>query len=157
MNALRHVTYRKLAPWPPLEDFLDKPLGERIRLVRMNLKRKTKGGRIPYLSVDEFAEAVGATSRHRVIGWETKGETPRDYAEIIAKLTPYPAAALGADGEADLLRETYGRRLRSLEDDVRSLRAWVTRGFEALGVAPELRDEAPPPQADAAHPDPQSS
>lgn len=107
---------------------MDQTLGERIRFVRTNLKRKTKGGRIPYLSVDEFAQAVGATGRHRVIGWETKGETPRDYAEAIAKLTPYPPAALGADGEAELLRETYGHRLRSLEGEADRTR----RMFAAL-------------------------
>lgn len=111
------MTYRNLKPWPPLEDFIDQPLGERIRFVRTNLKRKKKGGRIPYLSVDEFAEVVGATGRHRVIGWETKGETPRDYAVAIANLTPYPPAALGGDGEVELLRETYGHRLRSLEGE----------------------------------------
>lgn len=107
---------------------MDQPLGERIRFVRMNLKRKTKGGRIPYLSVDEFAEAVGATGRHRVIGWETKGETPRDYAAAIARLTPYPEEALGGDGEAELLRETYGHRLRSLEREA----DWTRRMFGAF-------------------------
>jgi len=107
---------------------MDRPLSERIHFVRTNLKRKTKGGRIAYLSVDEFAEAVGAKSRHRVIGWEKRGETPRDYANSIAALTPYPPEAVGGDGEAELLRETYGHRLGLLEREA----DWTRRMLGAL-------------------------
>lgn len=68
------------------------------------------------MTLDEFAEAVGAPNRQAPIRWE-KGGTPRDYAVQIAALTPYPPAAFGADGEAELVRETLGRRLQALEDE----------------------------------------
>lgn len=67
------------------------------------------------MTLDEFAEAVGAPNRQAPIRWE-KGGTPRDYAKQIAALTPYPPAAFGADGEAELVRETLGSRLRALEE-----------------------------------------
>lgn len=124
------------------------PLAQRIRFVRMNLATQRRG-RLAHMSLDEFAEAVGAKDRHRPMAWE-KGQTPRDYARRIAALTPYPAAALGADGGEELLRATLGARLRALEGEVSWLRGWVTVGFEALGVSPELQGEAPPPLGDDA-------
>lgn len=151
VNPLRHVTYRRLAPWPPLEDFMDMSLPERIKFVRLNLtpRKRKKTGRVPYLTLDEFATAVGATDRHGPMAWE-KGRTPRDYAERIAALTPYPPSAVGGEGVEELLRDILGRRLRALEGEVVWLRGWVARGFEALGVAPELQGEAPPSQDDGA-------
>lgn len=99
-------------------------LKDRIRFIRRNLATRTKGGRTKHMTLDEFAKAVGAKDRHRPIGWE-KGQTPRDYAEQIAKLTPYPSAAVGGDGEAALLRETYGHRLRSLEGEADEARSTI--------------------------------
>lgn len=148
VNDLRHVTYRNLAPWVPLDELLLMPLGKRIRYVRTNLA--SPGGRNAYMNQDDFAQAVGAPDRHRVIGWEKKGERPRDYAERIAALTEYPPAALGADGEAELFEETLGRTLRSLREEIAWMRSQLARAFAALGLPLELPEEVPPAQSDGA-------
>ncbi len=144
MNASRHVTYRKLKPWPPLDDFMAMKLPDRIAFIRKNLATKKKGGRIPYMTLDEFAEAVGATGRHRPIGWE-KGQTPRDYAAKIAALTPYPPGAVGGDEEEEVEEATTARRLRSLEDELRVLRRMVVEGFALLGLQVELEADPESP------------
>lgn len=117
------MTYQPLTDWISLDDLLSLERGKRIAYVRKNLAANRDSRGPEHLTLDEFAAIVGAKNRQRPIGWE-KGETPRDYAERIAALTPYPPAAFGAPGEAELLRQTYGRRLRELEEKVAQL---VTR------------------------------
>lgn len=105
--------------------------GERIKYVRTNLASPRPNARRGYMTHDDFAEAVGAPGREGVIAWE-KGRTPRDYAEKIAVLTPYPAAAFGAPGEAELVRETLGIRLAAVEDEVARLRQQTESFAEAV-------------------------
>jgi hypothetical protein len=111
------VSSETLRDWLPLEDLLGLPLGDRIRYVRTNLATPRATARNPGMSHDDFAAAVGAPDRGAPIGWE-KGRVPRAYRERIAALTPYPPAAFGGAGEAELVRETLGRRLRLLEAEV---------------------------------------
>lgn len=139
------MTYRNLAPWIPLEELLLKPLRKRILYIRTNLAPMNGGEnrRTPYLTQDEFAIAVGAPDRHRAIGWEKKGQAPRDYAGAIAALTDYPPAALGADGEEQLFEETLGGLLRSLRAEAERNRRTLARILSALsdhGI--EIPDEA---------------
>lgn len=101
---LRHMTFDDLG-WLPFADFLELPLGQRVKYVRTQLG----------LTQDEFARAVGTSSgRQAVIGWE-KGREPRDFAEGIAGLTPYPAAAFRRSEEGAISLATLDLRLRSLE------------------------------------------
>lgn len=127
------MTYRNLAPWPPVDEFVLMPLADRIKFVRTNLERPTKGGRVKHLTLDEFAAAVGAKDRARPIGWE-KGQKPRDYAKAIAELTPYTEAAFGGSGAEALVEESLGRRLRSLTGEVAFLRTNLELVLEALGI-----------------------
>jgi hypothetical protein len=148
VDALRHVTYRNLAPWKPLDELLLMPLAKRILYIRKNLAGA--GRRVSYMNQDEFAAAVGAKDRHRVIGWETKAETPRDYTKQISDLTPYPPAALGGEGEAELFEETLDLTLRSLRGEIVWMRSQLARAFVALGIPLELPEEEPPAQSDGA-------
>lgn len=112
-------------------------LPERIRFIRKNLvPARQKPGRSPHMTLDEFAVAVGAPDRHGPMAWE-KGRTPRDYASQIARLTPYPSAAVGGDGGEELLRNTLGTRLRALEAKVSALPTHedLQRGLDTLRVA----------------------
>lgn len=113
------MTFRPLAPWIPLDDLLAKPLYARVKYVRENLATSRDRSQNPYLSHDDFAAAVGSTQRGSAIRWEKprveKGSAPKRYAKAIAKFTPYPPEAFGAPGEAELVQETLGRRLRLLE------------------------------------------
>lgn len=92
------------------------PLADRVKYVRKNLAPWIGGSsrRAIGMNQDEFATAVGAPDRHPVIRWE-KGAEPRDYAERIAALTPYPAEAFLRNEEAGLSLATIDLRLRSLE------------------------------------------
>lgn len=139
------MTYRNLAPWIPLDEFLLAPMGRRMKYVRTNLgpAKPKPGRRTRYLTHDEFAAAVGAKSRDRPIAWE-KGQAPRDYAEEIAKLTPYPAEAFGAAGAEELFEVTIGGTLRSLRDEADGARLVLRAVLEALatnGIRVQL-DEA---------------
>lgn len=130
----------------PLHELLLKPMEKRIRYIRQNLApaKPMPGRRIDHLTLDEFAEAVGANNRHRPIGWETKGEMPRDYAEAIAKLTPYPPAAVGADGAEDLFEETIGGLLRSLQEQADMTRAAlipILKALDGAGIRVQLSEE----------------
>jgi len=97
-----------------LDDLLGLDLKKRILYVRTNLATKRQGAREAHLSLDDFAAAVGAKNRQATMRWE-KGATPRDYAERIAALTPYPPEAFGAAGEAEFVRESFWNRLLALE------------------------------------------
>lgn len=148
-GRLRHVTYRNLSPWKPLDELLLMPMKARIAYIRKNLgpARPAAGRRQPYLTLDEFAIATGAKSRDRPIGWE-KGQNPRDYAGAIAALTQgaYPPAALGADGEAELFEETIGRTLRSLREEAAGTRTALLAVLGALaehGIQVQLDPAAP--------------
>lgn len=116
------MTFKPIAPWVPLEELMSLPRGERIKYVRENLKRPIPGGKFPHLNQDEFAVAVGGKDRHGPIRWE-KGGVPRDYAGAIAALTPYPPAAFGADGEAELVQELFATRLARVEGALDALGA----------------------------------
>lgn len=147
VNALRHVTYRELDPWKPLDEIVLLPIGKRIRYIRTNLtfQETPAGRRFPYLTLDEFAAATGAKDRHRPIGWE-KGQRPRDYAEAIAELTPYPAAAVGGAGAEELFADTVAALLRELraemeEQQVTQLR--VLRALDDAGIALPAPEEDP--------------
>lgn len=153
------MTYPPIEEWIPLDDLLGLERGKRIAYVRKNLRSPRTGRRRPHLTLDEFADAVGAKNRQRPIDWE-KGATPRDYADKIADLTPYPSEAFGAAGEAELVRQMFGRRLLVVEDQLRSERdqrdlaiqgvALQLAVFEealeqiAPGLVPRLREEAIP-------------
>jgi hypothetical protein len=114
------VSFAPLRGWVPLEELMGLSLAERIRYVRENLPTSRPRARNPHMSHDDFAAAVGAPDRQAPMRWE-KGGRPRAYADKIAELTPYPPAAFGAPGEAELVRETLGLRLRRLEATVAEL------------------------------------
>ncbi len=111
------MSFTPRVPWVSYADLLAMPLGDRVKYVRTNLgpngnvaaSRRALG-----MNQDEFATAVGAPDRHADIRWE-KGTEPRDYAERIAALTPYPAEAFLRTEEAGLSLATIDLRLRSLE------------------------------------------
>lgn len=144
------MTYQPLTEWISLDDLLSLERGKRIAYVRKNLAAKRDGRAPEHLTLDEFAAAVGAKNRQRPIGWE-KGETPRDYAERIAALTPYPPAAFGAPEEAELVRQTYGRRLEQLEARVAQL---VTRD-DLVEATEKLRTQLLRSQANSDTPETQ--
>lgn len=154
------MTFRPIEPWRSLDELLDLALNERVRYIRLNLSPNgQQSRRVKHLTLDEFAAAVGAKNRQAPIEWE-KGRTPRDYAEKIAALTPYPPAALGAPGEVELVRESFGRRLQELRDKIETEGAQRDRAiqgvvaqlavFEAAleqiapGLVPQLTEEAVP-------------
>lgn len=148
---LRDVTFRQVAPWKPLDELMTMPLRERIGYVRRNLATGRQAAPQPYLSHDDFAAALGITNRHTPIRWErdTSPARPRPvYAARIAALTPYPAAAFGAAGEEALAQESFGRRLRSLEDEVDWLRSQLVRCAAALQL--ELQEDPPAARSDGA-------
>lgn len=118
------------------------PRGDRVLYVRKNLANTRDSSREPWLNQDEFAAAVGAPGRQGPIRWESGG-TPRDYAAKIAELTPYPAEAFGADGEAELVRSMLGNRLESLEGEMEWLRSQLLRCLSALGLEAEPRGGKP--------------
>lgn len=133
------MTFPEIEPWVPLSDLMSLPRQERIAYVRKNLATPRGNARQRHVTLDEFALAVGAPDRQAPMRWES-GTTPRDYADRIAALTPYPAAAFGADGEAELVRETLGSRLRELEetvaraDDVLRLERILTAAIRLLAT-----------------------
>lgn len=148
------MTYRVLTPWVPLEELLLKPLASRVAYVRMNLApvQPAAGRRTAHLTLDEFAEATGAKNRHRPIGWES-GQTPRDYAEAIAALTPYPAAALGGPGEEELFEVTLGgllQELRAEADRNRQVLEAILTGLKEAGI--EIRVPRAKPRFSATAP-----
>lgn len=116
------MTFRPRVAWQPLDVLMGMSIGDRVKYVRTNLATDRPRARREYLTHDEFAQAVGAPERQSVIRWE-KGSTPKRYAERIAMLTPYPPAAFGAPGEAELVRESLGNRLREVEELVATLRS----------------------------------
>lgn len=128
------MTYQPLTPWLPLDDLMLLSLGARIRYVRENIATQRHRRGNPFMSHDDFAKAIG-TSRQTVIRWEG-GSTPRAYAERIAGLTPYPPEAFGAPGEAELVRQTFDRRLRQLEAQLESERG--QRDLAIRGVLARL-------------------
>lgn len=153
------MTLRSPAPlraWIPLADLMLKPLPERVKYVRENLATSRERSSNPYLSHDDFAQVVGAGQRSSAIRWEKpraeNGSAPRRYAQAIAALTPYPKEAFGAPGEAELVQETLGLRLRSLEAEIHWLRSQLTRAFAALELElePEPREAAPLAQSGGA-------
>lgn len=129
------MALQPLEPWVSLEVLMGMPLSARVMYVRKNLATPRGGTRHPYMTHDDFAEAVGATNRKTPITWE-KGTKPRDYAARIAALTPYPATAFGAAGEADLVQASLGSRLESLEETVEELHRIQQALLDELGLAP---------------------
>lgn len=112
---MRYVTFRPLSPWVPEEVLMSMSLGARVKYVRTNLANDRPGAHVPYMTHDDFVTAVGASNAKTPITWE-KGSSPRDaYAAKIAALTPYRAAAFGAAGEIDLMRELFEHRLERTE------------------------------------------
>lgn len=136
------MTYRVLEPWVEEIVLLGMPLHERVRYVRTNLASPRKGSRDPWMSQEDFAEAVGASDRAVANRWERDGDgrasTPRSYAKKIAALTPYPPEAFGADGEAELVRRSLGTRLEALEataaqaEDILRLERVLTEAIRSL-------------------------
>lgn len=113
------------------------PRHERIKYVRTNLPSPRDGSRVNYMTHDDFAKAVGASSRTTTIRWES-GTEPTQFAQAIAALTPYPPAAFGGEGAEALFEESTLRRLRSLEKDVREAVSLARRAL-ALLEAPDVR------------------
>lgn len=102
-----------MKPWIPLEDLLQKPIPERVKYVRENIRPDNERRFLKGLTQDEFAGLIGLQSgRQGVIRWESDGNAPRDFAAAIAKLTPYPPTAFVRDLKTK----------RALEHEVQSLR-----------------------------------
>lgn len=134
------MTFQPREPWIPLDDLLSLELKQRVRYVRQNLPAPKPRVKPEHMTLDEFADAVGAKNRQAPINWEA-GRTPRDYASKIAELTPYPAEAFGAPGEAELLRQTYGRRLQAVEAELEQERVDRNLGLAVLaGRLADLED-----------------
>lgn len=137
------------------------PWARRLRYIRTNLapQEGAEGRRVPHLTLDEFAIATGAKDRHRPIGWE-RGQRPRDYAEAIASLTPYPPAAVGGSGAEELFADTVSALLRELRDELEHQRQTQLRVLRALDDAdiaipgPEEETQSLPIPAPAAAADP---
>ena len=117
-------------------------LGARVKYVRDNLVASRNGDqprRVKGLTQDEFAHAIGAKDRHAVIPWEANKREPRDYAERIAALTPYPAEAFLRNEEAGVSLATIDLRLRSLETALDEAGGLMR---EALALLRESRRQA---------------
>lgn len=144
------MTYQPLRTWISLDDLLSLELSNRVRYVRHNLPGEKPTPKRPHMTLDEFAAAVGAKNRYAPINWES-GTRPRDYTSEIAALTPYPPEAFGAPGEAELLRQMYGRRLRQVEAEVAWLRGQLTRAAVLLSLELEPLEELAPAQSGDGH------
>lgn len=111
-----------VAPWISLDELLAKEPGDRVRYVRMNLRPDPGSRRLqPYMNHDDFALAVGVSSRSVVIRWEKGHSLPSAAnAEAIAVLSPYPADVFRPLASASELRETRDR-VSELESRVAAL------------------------------------
>ena len=136
------MTLTPREPWIRYADLLERKLGARVKYVRDNLVAGHNGNRprrVKGLTQDEFAHAIGAKDRHAVIPWEAHNREPRDYAERIAALTPYPAEAFLRTEDAGLSLATIDLRLRSQETVLAEVVALVR---EALALLRESRPQA---------------
>lgn len=122
------------------DDFLTLTLPERIKWLH------GKDGPRGFLSHDSFAKVLG-TSRQVIIDWEKGAQPGKRYRDKLAKFSGFrPEVFARREAEA-LEKEMVGRRLRSLEGEVRYMYDQLTVAFGALGLELAPREEQPHPQA----------
>lgn len=124
-----------MKPWIPIEDLMGMSIHERVSYIRRNLQSTKPKAPQEHMSHADFAKAVGSSNEKVAFRWEATS-TPKRFAARIAALTPYPAAALGATGETELVRETLGSRLRALEDRFEKFVLSATERLDALEEDP---------------------
>lgn len=109
-----------------LEDLLTLPLPERIAWLHSEAGPK---GRI---SLDHFAESIGAPGRQTVIAWEKGGQPSQRYADALAEFSGFPAWAFRRRESEAAAFESFARRLGELEAQQSELRDLVLEAFDVI-------------------------
>lgn len=127
------------------DDFLTLTLPNRIKWLHGPNGPRGK------LSHDKFAKVL-KTSRQTVINWEGGAQPGETYRKRLASFSGFRAEVFSRREAEALEKEMVGRRLRSLEGEVRWLGEQLATAFGSLGLELAPRAEQPPLEAAGADP-----